>query len=117
MQLNEYQNAAAKTALYPGQGTIAGLVYTTLGLGESGEVQGKVKKLLRDAAFTFDASNFTIPPSVTEAIVAELGDTLWYVSNTAKELGLTLEDVAVENIKKLSGRAERGTITGSGDKR
>jgi hypothetical protein len=48
MELNEYQGKARDTAIYPGKGNINGLVYVALGLGESGEFQGKVKKILRD---------------------------------------------------------------------
>ena len=65
MTLNEYQDKANQTAIYPGKGTVMGLVYTALGLGESGEVQGKVKKILRD-------DNMTITEEKRQAIKKEL---------------------------------------------
>src|SRR6185369_8427312 len=41
--LNGYQKAAQTTAIYPGKGTIMGLVYATLkGCGEAGEFSEKV---------------------------------------------------------------------------
>ena len=51
---------------------------------------------------------------VREAIKLELGDVLWYVAQLATELG-DLEEVAVANLGKLSSRASRGRISGSGD--
>ncbi len=109
MDFNEYQKAARKTAKYPDMGTLGGLMYCGLGLGESGEVQGKIKKLYRDGGYGDYDKNM--------AIVAELGDTLWYISNTAQELGIELDFVASYNLEKLNSRVERGKIGGSGDNR
>jgi NTP pyrophosphatase (non-canonical NTP hydrolase) len=47
----------------------------------------------------------------------ELGDVLWYVAQLASELGLELEDIARENLEKLSSRQRRGVLSGSGDER
>ncbi len=47
---DEYQERALKTAIYPGTGSMMGLAYCGLGLGETGEVQGKIKKIMRDNA-------------------------------------------------------------------
>lgn len=110
MNFNEYQEAASETAIYPGKGTIIGLAYCALGLGESGEVQGKVKKVLRDTAGI-------ITEETIQAIGKELGDQLWYIAQTAKELGLSMQDIAEQNIAKLKSRQERGVLTGNGDNR
>jgi len=110
MTLNEYQTKTKETAIYPGQGTVAGLTYCALGLGEVGELQGKVKKILRD-------HNGETPQSIQNAIFYELGDVLWYIARTAEELGVSLEDVAIANINKLVARKEKGTLKGSGDER
>jgi NTP pyrophosphatase (non-canonical NTP hydrolase) len=109
MDLNKYQYKAARVAVYPGQGAISGLMYCALGLGESGEVQNKVKKNYRTGTY----------PTEDQAleIVKELGDILWYVSATATELGYTLDDVAKMNLEKLQSRKERGTLEGNGDNR
>ena len=86
-------------------------IYPTLGLtGEAGEVADKVKKVIRDRQGVFDQET-------CEAIKLELGDVLWYVAQLASELGYDLEQVAEANLQKLSSRAARGRIGGSGDQR
>ena len=70
----------------------------------------KVKKVLRDKDGVFDDEQ-------REQIKMELGDVLWYVAQLSTELGLKLEDVAINNLNKLSSRANRGQISGSGDNR
>jgi NTP pyrophosphatase (non-canonical NTP hydrolase) len=90
--------------------TLLGLSYAALGLGESGEVQGKVKKIIRD-------SGGIITEEHRQKIASELGDTLWYVAAVASELGLDLDAVAQGNIDKLLDRRNRGVICGSGDDR
>ena len=109
MELNQYQEQARQTALYPDVGSNP--VYPTLGLaGEAGEVADKVKKVLRDRGGVFDEGS-------KESIKLELGDVLWYISQLSSELGFNLEDVAVSNLKKLSSRNIRGRISGDGDYR
>jgi NTP pyrophosphatase (non-canonical NTP hydrolase) len=110
MHLDNYQSAAVRTAIYPGKGTWVGLVYTALGLGEAGELQGKVKKILRD-------DNFELTDDRRDAIAAELGDCLWYCAALATELGVSLSKIAEDNLAKLSDRAERNVLGGSGDER
>ena len=109
MEMNSYQDAARKTASYPDVGRNP--IYPTLGLtGEAGEVADKVKKVIRDRGGVFDADT-------REAIKLELGDVLWYVAQLASELGYDLNEVADANLQKLSSRADRGRIGGSGDQR
>ncbi|MEB3253579.1 MAG: nucleoside triphosphate pyrophosphohydrolase family protein [Synechococcus sp.] len=109
MELNAYQEAARSTARYPDVGRNP--IYPTLGLtGEAGEVADKVKKVLRDRDGDFDAET-------REAIKLELGDVLWYVAQLARELGYDLDEVAAANLDKLSSRASRGRLGGSGDHR
>ncbi len=109
---DRYQEILNATAIYPeaGTGSWIALVYVALGLGEAGELQGKVKKILRD-------DNFIITDEKREAILAELGDTLWYVCRVAQELGADLSDVAQANVDKLLDRRERDVLGGSGDNR
>ena len=109
MEMNSYQDAARNTAAYPDVGRNP--IYPTLGLtGEAGEVADKVKKVIRDRGGVFDADT-------REAIKLELGDVLWYVAQLASELGYDLNEVADANLQKLSSRAARGRIGGSGDQR
>jgi NTP pyrophosphatase (non-canonical NTP hydrolase) len=109
MNFEEYQKKSRKTALYPGVGS--NFVYPVLGLaGESGEVAEKVKKIIRD-------DGGKVSDLKKQEIEKELGDVLWYVSQIATEIGLSLNDVAEKNIEKLYSRLERGKISGSGDNR
>jgi NTP pyrophosphatase (non-canonical NTP hydrolase) len=111
MTLDLYQREARKMAVYPGRGTHEGLVYTTLGLaGEAGELANHLKKVLRD-----DGSKLT--PERRKAILGELGDILWYVSQCAREMGFTLDEVGKANLEKLQSRTVRDRIRGSGDHR
>lgn len=104
MRLNEYQRHAATTAIYPSE---RGLEYLSTGLAsECGEVCGKIAK-----AFRKDR------PLDRAGVLDELGDVLWFVSELSRHLEADLESVANNNLNKLSGRAERGTLQGDGDKR
>lgn len=113
MSMNQYQEFTQDTAMYPGanEGTMDAILYTTLGLsGEAGEIPNKVKKILRDDGGVLNEEKRL-------AILAEIGDVLWYAARLADELGARLGDIAEANVDKLSDRAERGVIQGSGDYR
>ncbi len=108
MNFKEYQDSAILTAVYPEKMKI---LYPTLGLaGETGEVAEKIKKLYRD-------TNGELTPEFLEDMAKELGDVLWYLANLAKDLGLSLDGIAEENLTKLKSRLERNVIHGSGDNR
>jgi NTP pyrophosphatase (non-canonical NTP hydrolase) len=109
----QYQIESRKTAMYPQDG-ISGISYTSLGLnGEAGEVAEKIKKIIRDHSGDLEDAITDQRDSVKK----ELGDVLWYISALAYEFGLSLEEVANANIKKLQSRKERNKIQGSGDDR
>ena len=104
MLLNDYQKGAVKTAIYPETAKIA---YPVLGLAsEAGEIAGKLKKHIRDGG-EVDKT----------ALAYELGDVLWYVAVLARDLDMTLEEVAKHNLDKLRDRQERVKLGGSGDNR
>lgn len=128
--LNRYQAIATQSAFYPGQGTALGLAYCALKLnGEAGELAEHVGKAMRDDGLidiTPNGSDTALPhyaivreltPERKALIVKECGDVLWYVSALANELGLTLSQVALQNLEKLCSRGERDTQRGSGDDR
>ena len=107
MDFNQYQEAAKLTAIYPHD---QGLVYTVLGLvGEAGEVAEKVKKLIR--------GDLVEQGDFEQDVTKELGDVLWYLSNLAGELGVSLNQVAELNLAKLQSRQERDVLNGNGDDR
>ena len=106
-----YQQLCTETQIYPREHAV---FYPALGLaGEAGEVANKIKKIMRDRKG--DVNN--LPGEVKDEIASELGDCLWYISALATDLGIGLDGVVVENIRKLQKRKEKGTIHGSGDKR
>lgn len=112
MTLDEYQQSARTTALYPEN---ARIVYPTLKLaGEAGEVAEKLGKLMRDEGYVPGAR---LNEQQTAALAKELGDVLWYVANLAADLGLSLEEVGAMNLQKLASRQRRGVLGGSGDDR
>ena len=104
-----YENLAGQTAIFPKE---KALEYLALGMtSEAGEVAGKVKKLIRDGDDVEGVEMKKI------AIASEIGDVLWYCAMMAKEVGVPLNTIMQENLKKLHGRKERGTLQGSGDTR
>ena len=104
-----YEMKAGQTAIFP---KYKALEYLALGLtSEAGEVAGKVKKLIRDGE---DVEGFELKKI---AIASEIGDVLWYCAMMAKEVGVSLDEIMKENLKKLHGRKVRGTLHGSGDNR
>ena len=108
MTLNQYQEEALKTAIYPEDKKI---IYPTLGLtGEAGEVAEKVKKVIRD-------NNQEFTDEKKRQIALEISDVLWYCATLAHDIGYTLEDIAQMNVDKLASRQRRNKIGGSGDER
>jgi NTP pyrophosphatase (non-canonical NTP hydrolase) len=106
---NSYDAFTEGTARYPrvqNNDQILACMYCALGLaGEAGEAVDKIKKWHRDGTIN------------REAVALELGDTLYYLTRLANELGYSLEEVQQMNIEKLTSRKERGVLHGSGDYR
>lgn len=108
MTLNQYQEEALKTAIYPEDKKI---IYPTLGLtGEAGEVAEKVKKVIRD-------NNQEFTDEKKRQIALEISDVLWYCATLSHDLGYTLEEIGQMNVDKLASRQQRNKIGGSGDER
>lgn len=107
MNLNDYQQAAMKTAAYPAKYRVT---YPLLALNEEvGEMTGIFAKATR--------KNRDLTDEEMARAKKELGDVLWNVAALADGLGMTLEDVAQTNLDKLADRAARGVIVGEGDDR
>ena len=97
LTLNEYQKLAAGTAGAGGDGDHR-LIISALGLaGEAGEFANMVKKMT--------AHGHSISP---EMLADELGDVLWYIAEAATTCGLSLGDLAQQNVEKLNQRYPRG---------
>jgi NTP pyrophosphatase (non-canonical NTP hydrolase) len=124
MEFNDYQEKANSLAVYldglkekyseykiPKElWNLFGVSYASLGLGEVGEIQNRVKKIIRD-------SNGEITDETRETIIKELGDVLWYVAAMCMELNIPMDYVAQKNLNKLFSRRDRGVLHGSGDNR
>ena len=101
MELNEYQRQANLTDQRPHSTSNreedeASLVYPLMGLAsEVGSLLTQYKKRVRDG----DAHAL-----FSERVGEELGDVLWYVANLAMKVGLSLEDVAALNLKRVTER-------------
>jgi len=109
VNLNDYQEKAKATAIYPES---AKITYTALGLaGEAGEVANKVKKFIRD---DYDKEQFEVKKV---ELASEIGDVLWYVANLASDLDMSLSVIATKNLDKLADRKKRNVIGGDGDTR
>ena len=111
LTFKKYQVEASKTAVYPHQKELMGLAYCTVSIAsEAGELAGKVQKLLRDGPVEISAD-------FRRSLILEAGDVLWNLSALANELGITLDQIARMNLKKLEDRLARNVIQGSGDNR
>lgn len=106
MKLSEYQKRAAATDQTPSVAAAVregekpdptrAEVIPLLGLvGEVGSLLGEYKKLLRDGE---------THRRFKDEVAEELGDILWYVATVASKYGLSLDDVAKQNIEKVEGR-------------
>ena len=99
MELDAYQKEALSTDRIPMQkdeDDSLSLVVPMLGLvGEAGQLLSEYKKHLRDG----DAHRL-----FKKRVCEELGDLLWYVSNVASKFGLTLDEIAAENLIKVKAR-------------
>lgn len=101
--LNRYQEKSWTFALDTAKNSA--YLYTGLA-GEAGELCSLFAKATRDKT-AVEHKDF----------VKEAGDCLWFISALCTYHGVSLEDVAEANIKKLQGRKDRNTIGGSGNDR
>lgn len=126
LTLNEYQEKAMQTCL-PESYNIFYMLANLM--GEVGEFASKAGKHMRKGKLHIIAMDrsedgkilHTQTWNITEEeralMLSEIGDILWQTAGLAKVMGISLEDVAEENLAKLASRQERGLIAGDGDKR
>lgn len=113
MKVNNYQELAMRTndqkstdrlAERIGQTSgynfdmVGALLNGALGLtGEAGEVADIIKK------YAFHGHNIRLPE-----LIKELGDVCWYIALISSALGVDLEVILRENVKKLENRYPEG---------
>lgn len=108
--LETYQTLAAETDVYSAEFPDfidAQELRLALGVaGEAGEIIEKYKKAIREE-----------DESYLDDVHDEMGDVMWYMARLAVTRGDSLEEIAEDNIIKLTDRKMRGVITGEGDNR
>ena len=113
MKFDDYQKQAIKTDVYGGKGDFLSIAFINkvLGLvGETGEFAEKVKKIQRNEKGELSEER-------RKELLKELGDVLWYLSALTHYLGGSLDELANNNLAKLSDRKTRGVIKSEGDTR
>lgn len=142
MELNKYQQQAMTTCM-ESSNNFAYMFYNLL--GEVGELIEKVLHYHHDSELANVATHLEQYSTIAKAIRKEhtsklarifseinspimgfqtdtdlhkeLGDILWQLSGLCQVLGLSLDDIAQQNIDKLASRQQRNVIDGSGDNR
>lgn len=100
---HRYDAAVART-MATAPGDTSALAHWALGLaGEAGEVCEPIKK------HCFNGRDLD-----RDALAAELGDVLWYLSALAQSIGSSLAEVAARNVAKLEARYPDGYVPGGG---
>lgn len=126
LSLNEYQDKAMSTCMPESDN----LFYMLANLvGEVGEFASKASKHMRkgnlhvtttkrdEEGKILHTQNWNITDEERHLLLSEIGDILWQTAGLAKVMGVTLEEVAEENLAKLASRKQRHVISGDGDMR
>ena len=104
MDLDHYQQVAAGTDQFADKKGDDALMIPLLGIaGETGTLLAEFKKKIRDRE-SYEGFK--------ERAQEELGDVLWYLSDIATRLGLSLSEIASKNLHKVN---ERWPILGEQD--
>lgn len=120
LTFDDYARESRSFAVYPrieisidgGPLLDATWIYPMLGLaGEVGELMEKAKKLLRDHHGVMPDDAYR------QGMLKEASDALWYLTRVPEAFQSSLAEVARINLDKLSARAARGALQGSGDER
>lgn len=115
MELIVYQKRAMQTCM----ATSNNFSYMMLNMmAELGEMSGKIAKQIRKGQASIDNNQLCeLDADTKQEVCKELGDVLWQLSGLCTVLGVSLEDIAEANLKKLADRQKRNVIDGNGDNR
>lgn len=123
LTLNEYQDKAMSTCLPESDN----LFYMLANL--VGEFASKAGKHMRKGKLHITTTQrdeegkilhtqvWNVSDEERHLMLSEIGDILWQTAGLAKVMGVTLEEVAEENLAKLVSRKQRNVIAGDGDER
>lgn len=110
MTFDEYQTKAPTTAIHHPDSQMDQTIWVLGIAGEAGEVVEKWKKIVA-------YKDGVISEEDKIELAKEIGDILWYMSLFADSLGVSLDEIAAQNLEKLASRQARGTQKGAGDNR
>ena len=126
LTLNEYQDKAMSTCMPESDN----LFYMLANLvGEVGAFASKAGKHMRKGKLHITTTQrdeegkilhtqvWNVSDEERHLMLSEIGDILWQTAGLAKVMGVTLEEVAEENLAKLASRKQRNVIAGDGDER
>lgn len=126
LTLNDYQDKALSTCMPESDN----LFYMLADLvGEFCEFASKAGKHMRKGKLHITTMQrdeegkilhtqmWNISDEERHLMLSEIGDILWQTAGFAKVMGVTLEEVAEENLAKLASRKQRNVIAGDGDER
>lgn len=126
LTLNEYQDKAMSTCMPESDN----LFYMLANLvGKVGEFASKAGKHMRKGKLHITTTQrdeegkilhtqvWNVSDEERHLMLSEIGDILWQTAGLAKVMGVTLEEVAEENLAKLASRKQRNVIAGDGDER
>jgi NTP pyrophosphatase (non-canonical NTP hydrolase) len=107
LTIDEYQNEAIRTDKARKHRGRAMILVSLLGLaGEVGDLLSAFKKQI--ASLDDDEKRDEYKKEKRGEYKKEIGDILWYVSNTASKLELSLKDIAQSNLIKVHERHANG---------
>ncbi len=105
MNIDDFQQHALKSIAITQKGPVA-LAHRTLGLtGEAGIVANQLKKVIRDKGGVPDEAD-------TEAVKKRLGDVLYYTAALADYFGLSLSEVARQNMEQSTTFGQSRKVSG-----
>lgn len=110
MNFDEYQKQAQQTVITNSDPLMDKTIWVLGIAGEASEIAEKWKKIIA-------YENGEITEEHKTELTKEMGDVLWYLAAFAQTLGISFQDVAEKNIKKVLSRKLRNTIRGQGDNR
>lgn len=98
LTFSEYERLASRTDVSP-KHDLKGMMVPLLGL--AGEVGSLLSEHLREG------NRYSV---FTDHVAEEIGDILWYLANIASKSGLSLSEIAAENLAKLEVSPPLGAI-------
>lgn len=110
MNFDEYQKQAQQSVISHVDPLMDKTIWVLGISGEASEIAEKWKKIV-----AYDDGEITSEKKAD--LAKEMGDVLWYLAAFSETLGISLQDVAEANIKKVLSRKNRGVTKGRGDDR